>query len=88
MKTPITAEYIAAARKAGACSEALQWLEAAPRTIEELAALKNDWLSWALKNLPAELTKLPAGLTSTGDLYLGSYAHPLPPGLKHGIIYK
>jgi hypothetical protein len=36
-----------------------------------------NWQTVVNRNDP-----LPAGLTQTGSLYLGGYAHPLPAGLK------
>jgi hypothetical protein len=35
-----------AARKSGACEEALAWLEAEPRTLDDLCE-HQDWLAWA-----------------------------------------
>lgn len=45
----ITKKMIKAAEKRGACDEALRWLKARPRTLEQLArAHRGYWLEWAL----------------------------------------
>lgn len=45
-----TPEMINEARRKGACPESLGWLEAAPRTTEELEAYDPAWAEWAYRH--------------------------------------
>ena len=42
----LDAKFIAACRKAHACGDGLAWLEAKPRTLEELYRYKSEWFFW------------------------------------------
>lgn len=53
---PINKSYIAAAHKDGACSEAIAWLTAQPRTYEELREQSTEWFGWGIARIaPAEV---------------------------------
>jgi hypothetical protein len=62
MSIDITQEMIDQARNTDACSEALDWLNAEPRTFNELRAQHPGWYAWALthhvEGVPFDLTGL------------------------------
>src|SRR5579863_3356034 len=51
MTTLIPKELIERAKLKKACSEAIEWLSATPRTWIELAERSTAWCDWAVENL-------------------------------------
>lgn len=52
MSERITEADIEAARKAGACGKAIEWLLAEPRTVADLVARSREWAEWAARYVP------------------------------------
>lgn len=74
-------DLITAARAAGACITAMEWIDAAPRTWQDLVDRRIDWLIWAVRWL--YFRAIPDGLYVPGDMDLSRCASltALPDGL-------
>lgn len=48
----IAPDLIALAESRGACDEALAWMRAKPRTLDDLLAKHRKWAEWAAVKLP------------------------------------
>lgn len=72
-----------AAQKAGACREGLRWARE-PRTCEELAKHRTDWLGWyasRMPDLPLADRIAMADRTEFPRYYYGMIAAHAPPGI-------
>jgi len=59
---PFTESEIDAAEKLNACSPAIKWLRAKPRTLAQLAAHRQDWACWIVGRVPDYAERVAAAL--------------------------
>ena len=77
---PFTPAEIDAAEKLKACTSAIEWLRAAPRTLTQLAEHNEDWARWIVEYAPshaerawAALLSRPGGVSEDGLRWILEY---------------